>query len=252
MLLCVFYVIIAVFMRKGEMNFLNDQLKITDIIDMLIRRWWIWVITALVFSVVTFVYTEIFVDPLYKTEGTLYVNALRTQTSDVSSANLSASQELVTTYQEILKRRTFLQQISNDMANRYSVSSLEKMISMKAVNETEILEITVTGKVPQDVYDICHFILVRASDELIRVVNAGSVKILDDGQVPEKPVSPNVKKNSLIAFLAGMVIGALIILVLELFDTRIKSRDDIINKYDEPLLGEIPEVIMPRKVGDAK
>ena len=138
------------------------------------------------------------------------------------------------------------------MANRYSISSLEKMISMKAVNETEILEITVTGKVPQDVYDICHFILVRASDELIRVVNAGSVKILDDGQVPEKPVSPNVKKNSLIAFLAGMVIGALIILVLELFDTRIKSRDDIINKYDEPLLGEIPEVIMPRKVGDAK
>ena len=93
MLLCVFYVIIAVFMRKGEMNFLNDQLKITDIIDMLIRRWWIWVITALVFSVVTFVYTEIFVDPLYKTEGTLYVNALRTQTSDISSANLSASQE---------------------------------------------------------------------------------------------------------------------------------------------------------------
>ena len=121
-------------MRKGEMNFLNDQLKITDIIDMLIRRWWIWVITALVFSVVTFVYTEIFVDPLYKTEGTLYVNALRTQTSDISSANLSASQELVTTYQEILKRRTFLQQISNDMANRYSISSLEKMISMKAVD----------------------------------------------------------------------------------------------------------------------
>lgn len=231
---------------------MNDQLSITDIIDMLIKRWWIWVITALLFSITAFVYTELFIDPLYKTEGTLYVNALRTQTSDVSSANLTASQELVETYKEILKRRTFLSQISDDLDGRYSVSNLDKMISMSAVNETEILEISVTGKVPEDVYEICHSILLHASDELVRVVNAGSVKILDDGQVPQAPISPNVKTNTLIAFLAGMVIGGLIILVLELFDTRIKGREDIINKYEEPLLGEIPEVITPRRAGDAK
>ncbi|MDD6735675.1 MAG: Wzz/FepE/Etk N-terminal domain-containing protein [Clostridiales bacterium] len=231
---------------------MNDQLSITDIIDMLIKRWWIWVITALLFSITAFVYTELFIDPLYKTEGTLYVNALRTQTSDVSSANLTASQELVETYKEILKRRTFLSQISDDLDGRYSVSNLDKMISMSAVNETEILEISVTGKVPEDVYEICHSILLHASDELVRVVNAGSVKILDDGQVPKAPISPNVKTNTLIAFLAGMVIGGLIILVLELFDTRIKGREDIINKYEEPLLGEIPEVITPRRAGDAK
>ena len=219
---------------------------------MLIRRWWIWVITALVFSIAAFVYTEIFVDPLYKTEGTLYVNALRTQTSDVSSANINASKDLATTYQEILKRRTFLEQISAETGGKYSVNTLNNMISMKIVNDTEILEITVTGKVPQDVYDICHSILTNASDELIRVVNAGSVKILDDGQVPDAPFSPDVKKNSLLAFLAGMILGGLIILVLELFDTRIKGREDIINKYEEPLLGEIPEVIIPRRGGDAR
>ena len=231
---------------------MNDQLKVTDIIDMLIKRWWIWVITALVFSIAAFVYTEIFVDPLYKTEGTLYVNALRTQTIDVSSANITASKDLATTYQEILKRRTFLEQISEETGGKYSVANLNKMISMKIVNETEILEITVKGKVPEDVYEICHSILANASDELIRVVNAGSVKILDDAQIPKAPFSPNVKNNSLIAFLLGMVLGALIILVLELFDTRIKGREDIISKYDEPLLGEIPEVIIPRKGGDAR
>lgn len=231
---------------------MNNQLKITDIIDMLIRRWWIWVITALVCSMVTFVYTEIFVDPLYRTEGTLYVNAMRTQTVDVTQGNIAASQQLVETYKEILNRRTFLSQIANDLDNRYTVDNLGKMISMKALNETEIMEITVTGKVPEDVYEICHSILLHASDELVRVVNAGSVKILDDGQVPQSPISPNVKNNSIIAFLAGMVLGALIILVLELFDTRIKGREDIINRYDEPLLGEIPEVMTPRKAGEVR
>lgn len=234
------------------MILLNNQLKISDIIDMLIKRWWIWVIAALICSISAFIYTEIFVDPLYETEGTLYVNAMRTQTTDATLNNMQASQQLVETYKEILNRRTFLSQIANDLDNRYTVDNISKMISMQALNETEIMEITVTGKVPEDVYEICHSILLHASDELVRVVNAGSVKILDDGQVPQTPVSPNVKNNTIIAFLIGMVLGALVILLLELFDTRIKSREDIINKYEEPLLGEIPEVMSFRKAGEER
>ncbi len=230
---------------------MNDQLSITDIIDMLIKRWWIWVIAAVSLSIVTFIYTEIFVDPLYRTDGNLYVSAQRTQTSDLSQQSQMASQTLVTTYKEILGSRSFLSQVSQDLDGTYTIENLKKMIGMSSVNETEILQITVTGKVPEDVYKICHSVLIHAPDELIRVVNAGSVKILDDGQIPSAPVSPNVKRNVLISFLAGMILGAFIILVLELFDTRIKSRDDIVNKYEEPLLGEIPAVFSV-KAGDER
>lgn len=230
---------------------MNDQLSITDIIDMLIKRWWIWVVAAVSLSVVTFIYTEIFVDPLYRTDGNLYVSAQRTQTSDLSQQSQMASQTLVTTYKEILGSRSFLSQVSQDLDGTYTIENLKKMIGMSSVNGTEILQITVTGKVPEDVYKICHSVLIHAPDELIRVVNAGSVKILDDGQIPSAPVSPNVKRNVLISFLAGMILGAFIILVLELFDTRIKSRDDIVNKYEEPLLGEIPAVFSV-KAGDER
>lgn len=230
---------------------MNDQLSITDIIDMLVKRWWIWVTTAVILSVITFVCTEVFVDPLYQTEGNLYVSAQRTQSSDLSQSSQAASQTLVTTYKEILGSRTFLSQVAADMGNVYSIGSLKNMISMSSVNQTEILQIKVTGKIPEDVYKICHSVLIHAPDELVRVVNAGSVKILDDGQIPTYPISPNVKKNVLVAFMAGMIMGAVIILILELFDTRIKSRDDIVKKYKEPLLGEIP-VVVPLTAGDDK
>ena len=228
---------------------MNEKIGIADIIDMMIRRWWIWAVCAVVFSVSAFVYTQIFVDPLYRTDGTLYVNAQRTQNTDISQGQLNSSQELVKTYKEILSRRTFLSQVAEDLDGRYSTGELKGMISYGAVNETQILQITVTGKVPQDVYDICHSVLVHAPDELIRVINAGSVKILDDGQIPRSPVSPNVKQNSLIAFLLGIAVGAGIILLLELFDTRIKTREDIASKFPEPLLGEIPEFIQVEEVG---
>lgn len=231
---------------------MNEKIGIADIIDMMIRRWWIWAVCAVVFSVSAFVYTQIFVDPLYRTDGTLYVNAQRTQNTDISQGQLNSSQELVKTYKEILSRRTFLSQVAEDLDGRYSTGELKGMISYGAVNETQILQITVTGKVPQDVYDICHSVLVHAPDELIRVINAGSVKILDDGQIPRSPVSPNVKQNSLIAFLLGIAVGAGIILLLELFDTRIKTREDIASKFPEPLLGEIPEFIQVEEAGVAR
>ena len=228
---------------------MNEKIGIADIIDMMIRRWWIWAVCAVIFSVAAFVYTQVFVDPLYRTDGTLYVNAQRTQNTDISQGQLNSSQELVKTYKEILSRRTFLSQVSEDLDGRYSTGELRGMITYGAVNETQILQITVTGKVPEDVYNICHSVLVHAPDELIRVINAGSVKILDDGQIPRSPVSPNVKQNSLIAFLLGIAMGAGIILLLELFDTRIKTREDIASKFSEPLLGEIPEFIQVEEAG---
>ena len=238
-------------MSLGD-DFLNEKIGIADIIDMMIRRWWIWTICAITFSIGAFIYTQVFVEPLYRSDGTLYVNAQRTQDIDITQGDMNSSQALVKTYQEILSRRTFLSQVSADLDGRYSASQLKSMISYSAVNDTQILEVKVVGKVPEDVYAICHSILTHAPDELIRVINAGSVKILDDGQVPKAPFSPNVKQNSLVALLLGIGVGAGIILLWELFDTRIKSREDISKKFPEPLLGEIPAFIQVEEAGAEK
>ena len=223
---------------------MKEQFSISELINIFLRRWWIIALSAVILCVSGFFYTQFIVTPLYRTDGTLYVNARRTQTSDVSTTNIMASQQLATTYKEILKRRTFLAQVAEDVGNKYSVGELSSMISMSPLNETEIMEIKVTGEVPEDVYAICHSVLTHAPDELIRVVNAGSVKILDDGQVPKTPYSPNVKNYTLVAFALGLALGALIVFCIEFFDTRVKSRDDIINKYKEPLLGEIPALVL--------
>ncbi|MBQ6908026.1 MAG: hypothetical protein IJQ28_06580, partial [Clostridia bacterium] len=113
-------------------------------------------------------------------------------------------------------------------------------------------EVRVVGKIPEDVCAVCNSILTHAPDELIRVINAGSVKILDKGQVPKSPFSPNVKQNALVALVLGIGVGAGIILLLELFDTRIKSREDISKRFPEPLLGEIPAFIQVEEVGAEK
>lgn len=229
---------------------MKEQLSLSDVINMFLRRWWIIALSAVILGGTAFFYSQFMMKPLYSTDGTLYVNAQRTQTSDVSQTNLLASQQLATTYKEILSRRTFLTQVVEDTEGRYTVQQLKRMISINSLNDTEIMEVRIVGENKEDVALICNSFLSHAPNELIRVVNAGSVKVLDHGQVPDKPISPNVRNYTIIAFLVGLVIGCLIIFCMEFLDTRVKSRDDLINRYDEPLLGEIPELVLSANRND--
>lgn len=222
---------------------LKEELKIMDIVDMLMRRWWIMLMSMIIVGIMAFIFTEVFISPTYRSVGALYVNASKEQVNQsVTTGTITASQQLVSTYAEILKRRTFLENVSEDIENKYEVKQLQRMITILPVNETEIMEISVESTDPHDSYLIAHSVLMRAPDELMRVVEAGSVKLLDDAEENIVAVSPNIRQNTLIGALMGIILGALIILLLEFVDTRIKNSEDIVNKYEEPLLGEIPSL----------
>ena len=45
-----------------------------------------------------------------------------------------------------------------------------------------------------------------------------------------------------LGMLVGAVLAAGIIFLMELFDTHIKSPDEIRSSYDEPIIGEIPSL----------
>lgn len=223
---------------------MNEQLNLISIIDILLRRWTVILLTAVLTGVFAFVYSEVFISPTYSSEASLYVNANKQNVSeDITGSTLSSSRQLVNTYAEILKARTFLEVVVTDMNGRYTVNQIQNMTTMKPLNETEILSITVKGTSAEDVYKITKSIVKHAPDELIRVVEAGSVKVLDDARETNTPIAPNIRTNTFVGILIGIVLGALIIIVLELFDTRIKNGDEITQRYKEPLLGEIPSLI---------
>ena len=222
---------------------MNEQLSIISIIDMLLRRWTIVFLTTILVGVFSFVYSEVFIDPVYSSSASLYVNSERQKVNDdISQGAITSSRQLVMTYAEILNARTFLTTISDELDNKYTVNELRSMITMDSLNETEILSITVKGNDADDVYRITKNIVKYAPDELIRVVEAGSVKVLDDASETKTPISPNIRRNTFIGVFIGLVLGAFIVIVLELFDTRIKSGDEISQRYKEPLLGEIPSL----------
>ena len=223
---------------------MNEQLNLISIIDILLRKWTVILLSAILVGVFAFVYSEVFIAPVYSSTASLYVNSNKQNVSeDVSSATLASSRQLVMTYAEILKARSFLEDIATDVDGDYTATQIKNMMTIESLNDTEILSITVKGNSAEDVYRITKSIVKHAPDELIRVVEAGSVKTLDDASETKTPISPNIRNNTFIGVFIGILLGALVVVVLELFDTRIKSGDEISQRYQEPLLGEIPSLM---------
>lgn len=224
---------------------MKHEINIIEIINLLIKRIWLLVIMALLGAVISYMYTDFFVIPRYKTQGSLYVNC-ETESNEVedsaSAGKLNSNYRLAQTYVEILKGRTFLEGVSADLNEKYSGNEIKGMLEITPLNETEILQISVTGTNSDDITVILNSILERSRDELIRIVKAGSVTVVDYASDPGAPISPNLTQNIIIGAILGIILSGAAIVALGIFDTHIKTADQIKNVYDEPLLGEIPSL----------
>lgn len=221
----------------------KNELNIIEIINMMLRRWWLIIVMMIVGGIIAFMYTDFFMIPMYKTDGSLYVNCETesVELDDTASAGkLNSNSRLAQTYVEILKRRSFLTGVAADIGNKYTYNQIQDMITITPVNETELLQISINGTDPKDICEILTSILTRAPQELVRIVKAGSVEIVDLPYEPQNPYAPNTFNNTLVGIVIGLILSIAAILWMEIFDTRIKTPDQIKNVYDEPLLGEIP------------
>lgn len=222
---------------------MNEQWKINDIINIWVRRWWIVVLCGVLVGVFSFLYSTFLIAPMYTSSGRLYVNNTnKTTIGNMTINDINVSLKLVHTYAEILNSETFRQTISRKLDSEVSASEIRRMLEMKSVGETEILEVTATAKDPQVAQDVVQAILLNAPSEIVRVVKAGSVEIIDNANLPTSPSSPNLRNNTLLGILIGMALAILIILMIEFFDITVKTDEDLIAKHDKPVLGVIPSL----------
>ena len=222
---------------------MNEQINLMDIMQMVVKRWWVVVLATCIVGLGAFIISDFFIVPQYTSAGKLFVsNTTERNNEDATLAGLNTSSRLVSTYIEIFKTDTFLNNIAVDSGTNYTSAQLKGMVSYKALNQTEVLLVEVKCRSKVDAKIIAELILDNAQQEIERIGNGGSVTIIDEASTPDKPTSPNTQLNTIIGVLLGALLGVLIVFIIEIFDTRIKNEEDLVSKYDFPILGVIPNL----------
>ena len=136
-------------------------------------------------------------------------------------------------YQTPLKKRT---------GEVYTVRKIKEMLTAEAITNTEIIKVSIRTTDPAIAREIANAIAQVAPDKIQNFIERSDVKIIDGAKISNSPVSPNVRNNTILGALLGLVLSISFILLRELFDVRVKSTDDLVSRFPFPVLGTIPEI----------
>ena len=218
---------------------------VNNILDILMRRLWLIVILICLGGGVAYTYSEYVLPKKYTSSVTLYVYNQSSNQQQLTSSDFALSAKLVDTYMVILKSDYVLEKVSEKVREQnlnYSASSIRSMLSSEAVEETEVFKVSVSTYNKEDAKTIADAIAEIAPDEIIRVVKAGAVEIVDNAKLPTTYSSPNIAKNTIIGIILGLIFACVLALLLELMNTTIKNREDLIEVHKHPVLAVIPNL----------
>lgn len=219
------------------------MITIKDILFLIRQKIKYIIIFSILGGFVAYLATSLFIDPQYEAKGSLYVlNDTRREEGSTTSSELTTSQQLVKTYLAILSSDTTLQIVSDNLQELgyyFSVEDIRYLMNASAIEDTEAFYVTIKHSDPKIARTIVNAIIEVAPNEIIRVVEAGSVKVIDYAKEPTEAVYPIVK-YVLIGMLVGMGLSIGVILLFNFFDTRIHNDLVLKQLFDIPVIGYVP------------
>jgi capsular polysaccharide biosynthesis protein len=220
-----------------------ENLDIREFLFILRKHLNLLIIIPIACGLVCFGVSRWVITPQYQSDAILVVNAAQSsQTTSITNDQITAAQQLVSTYAIILKSDTVLNQVINNLNLSTDAKELAGSITVNGVNQTEVIDIAVRNPNPQTAADIANEIIRVAPAVIIDTVKAGSVEIISPAKKSDKPVSPNKVLNIAISLLAGFIVSVVISLAIEMMNNTFTSGEDVQKYLEYPVLGVIPNI----------
>ena len=211
------------------------------------------VLIIAIFVVIGFIYSYIFVNPEYQSTTSILLaksNTAQEDSGTITTSEITLNQQLVSTYSELLKSETLLNQVINNLQIAKTAAELENSISIAAKNDTEIIEISVTDADPEMAQRVANEVAqVFITQVAQQYYNMDIVYVVDKAQVPQSPYNINHMKDLIVFAAAGFVVACIYVLIANMLDTTVKSKEDVEKKLGLTVLTTIPECEFNKKKG---
>lgn len=212
--------------------FFNKRLQIISIV--------------LIFLIIGIIYTFMFITPKYKSYTSLVlaksdnVSEDAKDTSTITQTDITLNQKLVSTYSELIKSKNVLREVIKNLNINEDEESLKGNISVSAVKDTELIQITVTNYYPDRASDIANEIAKVFTKKVGEIYHINNVYIVDEAESSYIPYNINHVKDIIIFMVVGFVVSIAYVLVANLLDTTIKTAEDVEKQIDVTVLASIP------------
>ena len=219
------------------------EIDVFQLVKVIWKRKFLIVLTAIIAGLVAFAYSSFVIKPQYTSTTRIYVvNRNQADKPGLTNQDLQAGAYLVKDYREIILSQDVLDKVVKDQSLTIDARTLGKKISVTVPAETRIVTISVRDGNPEEASRIANALREVAAQKIISVTRVSDVTTLEEARPATSPSSPNIRRNTMMATIAGVGFVTVIVLLVELLDDRVKRPEDIEEVMHLSLLGVIPNL----------
>lgn len=223
----------------------ENTISLQEIAYSLKKRWKLIALITIAATLVSAILSFFVIKPQYEASTKLFIGKQESQDNNAyNNSDVMMYQQLMKTYAELVKTSDLVTKAVKSENLDYNQKEIKEILTNLNVtpsSDTQILSLSFKGGNPKEVLKVIEAITNEFISESKELIPNGNVQIIQKAQLPEHPVSPNKKLNILIAFVLGLMVGVGVVLLLEYLDNTFKSREDLENTLELPIIGTIPD-----------
>ncbi|CWE57655.1 capsular polysaccharide biosynthesis protein Cps14C [Streptococcus pneumoniae] len=219
------------------------EIDVLQLFRALWKRKLVILLVAIITSSVAFAYSTFVIKPEFTSTTRIYVvSRNQEEKSGLTNQDLQAGSYLVKDYREIILSQDVLEKVVSDLKLDLTPKGLANKIKVTVPVDTRIVSISVNDRVPEEASRIANSLREVAAQKIISITRVSDVTTLEEARPAISPSSPNIRRNTVIGAGLGASLVIVVVLLIELFDDRVKRPEDIEDVMEISLLGVIPNL----------
>lgn len=216
------------------------EVNIGELLAVLVRKWWIILLSGIMAAGVFFFGTKMFAVPEYESVTKIFVLS-QENGNYLTSTDLQLSSYLTRDYAELIRSRTVAEEVIDRLDLEISPEGLMGMVYVQTKADTRVVSIVVKNSNPELAQKLANTIREVSARQIVDVMGVQAVNVVDEANLPVSPSSPNLVNNVILGGAWGLVIAIILILFKHLSDDTIKNTDDVEKYLDLTVLASIPD-----------
>lgn len=213
-----------------------------------VRRHWVGVLVVVLCTVAAAAAYMAVQPTVYAANASGFVSAGATGDPALASVNDQLAKSRAVSYVDIASSRATAEEVREDLGLDEDPATLVTRISVENPVDTVLVKITARAETARDAQALADAWVDALASQVAEIEDprgrqrAGTLRVvpIEAAALPTEPISPRPVRDLAIGLALGLLLGAVYAIARELLDRRLRSAEDVAERFDVNVVGTVP------------